>query len=39
MKPSLQIDAFCGGHAEVMNIEIADKWLRFKAPDPKTGER
>jgi hypothetical protein len=33
-----QIDAFCGGHAKVMNIEISDKWLKFKAPDPKTGE-
>jgi len=33
-----QIDAFCGGHARVMHLEIADKWLRFKAPDPKTGE-
>ena len=33
-----QIDAFCGGHAKVMDLEIADKWLKFKAPDPKTGE-
>jgi len=33
-----QIDAFCGGHAKVMDLSIADKWLKFKAPDPKTGE-
>jgi hypothetical protein len=33
-----QIDAFCGGHAKVMDLAISDKWLKFKAPDPKTGE-
>jgi hypothetical protein len=33
-----QIDAFWGGHAKVMDIAISDKYLNFKAPDPKTGE-
>ena len=31
-----QIDAAFGGHALVMDIELWDKSLRFKAQDPKT---
>jgi hypothetical protein len=33
-----QIDAAFGGHALVMDIELWDKSLRFKAQDPKTKE-
>ena len=32
------IDSEFGPHAQVMDIEIWDKNLRFKAPDPKTKE-
>lgn len=33
-----QINQAFGGHARVMDIDISEKSLRFKAQDPKTGE-